>query len=145
MSVFSDRKTNHIVNFKTSPKSLEIEMRSTQLTSNKPNCKTKINKIWMVPFLVYLSYVFLVAIPSEYHNICKKHHILWRRVYENVALKSMLIPKICLLFQLVPMNIYRRKESLRGVPWNQLKLENIGTLYLWLLQCSIERTSAEQL
>ena len=40
-------------------------------------------------------YVFLVAIPLEYRNICKKHHILWREAYENVALKSLLIPKTC--------------------------------------------------
>ena len=33
------------------------------------------------------------------------------------------------MFQLVTMDIYR-KQSLRGVPWNQLKSENIETLYL---------------
>ena len=37
--------------------------------------------------------------------------------------------KNSLLFQLVAMNIIR-KQSLRGVPWNQLKSENIETLYL---------------
>ena len=33
------------------------------------------------------------------------------------------------MFQLVAMNIYW-KQSQRGVPWNQLKLENIEILYL---------------
>ena len=80
-----------IVNFKTLPKSLKMEMRLTQLTSNKSKYKIKI-----ILFLLYLPYMFfLVAIPLEYCNICKKHHILLREAYENVALTSMLIPKTC--------------------------------------------------
>ena len=37
--------------------------------------------------------------------------------------------KDSLLFQLVAMNIYQ-KQLTRGVPWNQLKSENIEILYL---------------
>ena len=33
------------------------------------------------------------------------------------------------MFQLVAMNIYQ-SQSLRSVPWNQLKSENTETLYL---------------
>ena len=43
--LYSAKGKRIIVNFKTSPKSLEMEIRSKQLTSNKPKYKTKINKI----------------------------------------------------------------------------------------------------
>ena len=43
--------------------------------------------------------------------------------------KKYAIDEKSLPFQLVAMNNYR-KQSLTGVPWNQLKLENIDILYL---------------
>ena len=51
-----------IVNFKTLPKSLEMEMRSTQLTSNKQKYKNQKNLNGST-FIILVKYVFLV----EYH------------------------------------------------------------------------------
>ena len=48
-------------------------------------------------------------------------------LFQLVAFKTYAIKK--LLFQLVIINI-NWKQSLRVVPWNQLKSENIETLYL---------------
>ena len=56
---------------------------------------------------------------------CNKKSLL----FQLVVFKRYAIIKTVLLFQLVAMNNYW-KQSLRCVPWNQLKSENIETLYL---------------
>ena len=51
-------------------------------------------------------------------------------MFQLVAFKIYaIVNRSSLLFQLVVMNIYR-KQSLRDVPWNQLKSDNTETLYL---------------
>ena len=66
----------------------------------------------------------------------------YKKVYlfQLVAFKKIYFNEKCLLFQLVVMNNYR-KQSQKGVLWNQLKSENIDILY----SLSIERTSADSL
>ena len=60
-------------------------------------------------------------------NIC---HNKKSWLFQLVAFKIYaVVNRSSLLFQLVVMNIYR-KQSLRDVPWNQLKSDNIETLYL---------------
>ena len=53
-----------------------------------------------------------------------------KSLFQLVAFKIYAIIKNSLLFELVATNTYW-KQSLRAVPWNQLKSENIETLYLF--------------
>ena len=56
---------------------------------------------------------------------------MWTRTTPNTDTFNavMCYSKNSLLFQLVTMNIYRKQSLRGGVPWNQLKKENIETLY----------------